>query len=531
MLTVRWLGASRATNSPCPSGRMEACSFAGSPLLTTTLMPKLSPVGLKINGAPNRLRVASRSTAGASGTVESPPGEVALPPLPGVVGCVVWPGAVVPDGPWDAEPEPVPDPGPDADPQLAHALTTQASAAARVRQMPYSMSHVLAETLRLWEGWRPEFAPKSGFGAVGSKSSSRSGGVSSLAPGAMSPAPRVNGSGQTAQSSAIDVLQPSAIPAAMAKPDIDDPTRRRTLALGVGLGAAGLAGLSKLGDSMNTQADASIESSASAPVAARLPTVYLPHGGGPWPFVELGFGEPAEWDALAEYLRGLRALPTAEVKALLVVSAHWEEPAFTLMSSPVPPLLYDYYGFPPAAYEISWPAPGQPELAARVRALLEGAGFPTAEDAERGFDHGTFVPLKLTYPDADVPTVQLSLKRGLDPAEHLAMGRALAPLRDEGVFIVGSGMSYHNMRGFGPQGRADSELFDAWLQQTVSLAPAEREAHLSNWLKAPAARRVHPREEHLLPLMVVAGAGADDVASIGFSGMVMGVRVSALHFG
>ena len=131
---------------------------------------------------------------------------------------------------------------------------------------------------------------------------------------------------------------------------------------------------------------------------------------------------------------------------MVVVSAHWEEPVSTVMTSPRPPLLYDYGGFPPETYRIAWPAPGAPQLAARVRALLEGAGFPTAEDAERGFDHGTFVPLKLAFPEADVPAIQLSLVEGLDPERHLALGRALAPLRDEDVLLVGSGMSYHNMR-------------------------------------------------------------------------------------
>src|SRR5689334_4254312 len=116
------------------------------------------------------------------------------------------------------------------------------------------------------------------------------------------------------------------------------------------------------------------------------------------------------------------------------------------MSGEHPPMLYDYYGFPPESYRITWPAPGDPALAGRVRELLGAAGFESGANAERGFDHGTFVPLKLTYPDADVPTVQLSLKEGLDPAEHIAIGRALAPLRDEGVLIVGSGMTFHNLR-------------------------------------------------------------------------------------
>ncbi|MGZ3449342.1 MAG: DODA-type extradiol aromatic ring-opening family dioxygenase [Polyangiales bacterium] len=263
----------------------------------------------------------------------------------------------------------------------------------------------------------------------------------------------------------------------------------------------------------------------------RMPVVFLPHGGGPWPFVEMGF-DKKEVEGLAGYLRSVRDLPKTPPKALLVISAHWEEPVPTVTTSAKPPILYDYYGFPPASYEIQWPAPGEPKLAARVRELLSKVGFETAENDKRGFDHGTFIPLKLTYPEADVPTVQLSLKRGLDPEEHLKMGRALAPLRDEGVFIIGSGMSYHNMRGFGdPRAVPTSETFDAWLRETAQLAAPERDARLAKWSQAPAARQVHPREEHLIPLMVVAGAAGEDRAALAFNGKMMGLRLSAYHFG
>ena len=186
----------------------------------------------------------------------------------------------------------------------------------------------------------------------------------------------------------------------------------------------------------------------------------------------------------------------------------------------------------PAAYQLNWPAPGDPALAARVRELLALAGIPSAEDAQRGFDHGTFVPLMLTWPQAEVPTVQLSLKTGLDPKAHLAIGRALAPLRDEGVFILGSGMSYHNLKAFfGGQGAGVSQTFDAWLQQAVVRDLPERDQLLEGWARAPAARQAHPREEHLLPLMVIAGAAGADRGTIGFSGSMMGNRISAVHFG
>jgi aromatic ring-opening dioxygenase catalytic subunit (LigB family) len=280
-----------------------------------------------------------------------------------------------------------------------------------------------------------------------------------------------------------------------------------------------------------TEKTMSSEYGAQGSDAKRMPVVFVPHGGGPWPFVDLGFGK-ADVDALASYLRTVRAVPKSKPRALLVVSAHWEEPVPTVMTAPQPPLYYDYYGFPPESYEITWPAPGEPVLAARVQKLLGAAGFETGANAQRGFDHGTFIPLKLTYPEAEIPTVQLSLKSGLDPAEHLAMGRALAPLRDEGVFIIGSGMSYHNMRGFrDPRAVATSEAFDRWLRDTASLEAAERNKRLADWTSAPSARQVHPREEHLIPLHVAAGAAGEDRATAPYNGTFMGVRLSAFHFG
>ena len=262
----------------------------------------------------------------------------------------------------------------------------------------------------------------------------------------------------------------------------------------------------------------------------RMPVVFIPHGGGPWPFVEMGMPK-ADVDRLAGYLRSVRGVPPTPPQALLVISAHWEEPVPTVMTSARPPILYDYYGFPPESYEITWPAPGSPSLASRVGTLLDGAGIPHAGDDARGFDHGTFIPLKLTYPDADVPAVQLSLRRGLDPADHLAIGRALMPLRDEGVFIIGSGMTFHNLRAFrDPRAAPVSEAFDAWLQETMTLAPDERDRRLTEWTTAPAARAAHPREEHLLPLMVASGAAGDDRAVVAFDDTFTGIRLSAYHF-
>jgi aromatic ring-opening dioxygenase catalytic subunit (LigB family) len=301
----------------------------------------------------------------------------------------------------------------------------------------------------------------------------------------------------------------------------DGLTRRQALAGAIGGAAAVLPGCAPHPSEANRMISTS----------ARMPVVYVPHGGGPWPFVDMGLGDRAELDGLAAYLRSLEALPPTKPQALLVISAHWEEAVPTVMTAERPPLLFDYYGFPPESYQLTWPAPGHPELAGRVQRLLQGAGFATAANAERGFDHGTFVPLKLTYPAAEVPTVQLSLKRGLDPAEHLAIGRALAPLRDEGVFIVGSGMSYHNLRAFDGSGRDVAAAFDAWLTEAVIQDPEERARRLARWAGAPSARQAHPREEHLLPLMVAAGAAGDDRGRTAYSGTIRGLRISGVHFG
>jgi aromatic ring-opening dioxygenase catalytic subunit (LigB family) len=262
------------------------------------------------------------------------------------------------------------------------------------------------------------------------------------------------------------------------------------------------------------------------------PTIYLPHGAGPCFFMEWRMGPPDTWERTARWLREIDATLPEAPRALLVVSAHWEAPVPTVTSSAAPPLFYDYHGFPPHTYALRWPAPGSPELAARVQQLLSGAGIASAEDSRRGFDHGVFIPMKVAYPDARLPTVQLSLRAGLDPREHLAVGRALAPLRAEGVLLVGSGMSYHNMGAFmTPGARPHSVRFDEWLANVAQLEAAARDATLASWDQAPSARDTHPREEHLLPLMVAAGAAGADRGHQAFRDEVMGVVVSAIQFG
>jgi aromatic ring-opening dioxygenase catalytic subunit (LigB family) len=267
-------------------------------------------------------------------------------------------------------------------------------------------------------------------------------------------------------------------------------------------------------------------------MAERLPTLFIPHGGGPCFFMEPQPPMPRDlWERLGNYLRGIDASLGVRPKAVLVISGHWEAPRPTVNVAERPPLLFDYYGFPEHTYRLTYPAPGAPELGARVRELLAEAGFASDADASRGFDHGVFVPFKLIYPDADVPVLQLSLKQNLDPAEHLAIGRALAPLRDEGVLIVGSGMSYHNLRQmFSGQGDEPAQRFDDWLADAVT-DPTHRNEKLTHWRDAPGGRDSHPREEHLLPLMVAAGAAEGEPAVRTYSERLLGKALSGFQFG
>jgi aromatic ring-opening dioxygenase catalytic subunit (LigB family) len=195
-------------------------------------------------------------------------------------------------------------------------------------------------------------------------------------------------------------------------------------------------------------------------------------------------------------------------------------------------MLFDYYGFPPETYKLSYPAPGSPALAARARNLLSAAKIESSTDDKRGFDHGVFVPQLIIDPKAEIPVVMLSLRNDLDPAGHIAIGKALAPLRDEGVLIIGSGSSYHNLRQFfSGDGRA-SIPFDDWLAETAMQPDAaQRNARLVAWEKAPNARACHPREEHLIPLMVAAGAAEGDVGRQSFRDRIGGQAVSCFSFG
>ncbi len=266
--------------------------------------------------------------------------------------------------------------------------------------------------------------------------------------------------------------------------------------------------------------------------AARQPAIFLPHGGGPCFFMDWTWGPADTWEKTRRFLAGLEATLPERPRAMVVVSGHWEEVAFAVGTAARPELIFDYSGFPEHTYRLTWPAPGEPALAAEVQRLLIGAGLPAAADAGRGYDHGVFVPLKVAFPEAQIPVVTLSLQRSLDPGLHLAAGRALAPLREQGVLIVGSGMSFHNMRGFlHPETPERSAAFDGWLTAAVESPAAERDGLLTRWAEAPHARYAHPREEHLLPLMVVAGAAGADAGRSVFRDTPMMAATSAYRFG
>lgn len=262
----------------------------------------------------------------------------------------------------------------------------------------------------------------------------------------------------------------------------------------------------------------------------RLPTFFLSHGGGPWPFME---DRRVQYAKTAKEFSGLPQRLPEKPKAALVITGHWETDAFTVSTSAYPPMVYDYYGFPEHTYHLKYPAPGDPALAARVKSLLQGAGIDCREDGNQGFDHGTFVPLGLMYPDADMPIVLLSLKSTYDPAEHIKAGQALAPLRDDGILIIGSGLTYHNMRGFGrPESRPVSYDFEAYLHEAISQAdPKRRNQMLIDWQNAPSARLAHPREDHLIPLMVAAGAADGDTGHRLFVDEVASVAMASYEFG
>lgn len=254
--------------------------------------------------------------------------------------------------------------------------------------------------------------------------------------------------------------------------------------------------------------------------------LYLSHGGGPLPLL----GDAGHF----EMVETLNAV-TAQIRkpsAILVISAHWEEEMPTVTSGASPGLIYDYYGFPEESYHIQYPCAGEPALAQRVHEALKGTGFDAQQNAGRGLDHGLFVPLKIMYPDADIPCIQLSLLSSLDAEQHIQLGEALRSLQEENLLVIGSGFSFHNMRAFFAEETAEirtmNEDFDTWLNETclnAELPETTRRQRLVEWHRAPHARYCHPREEHLLPLQVCYGL-AQRPASTAFHCRILGKQAS-----
>lgn len=242
---------------------------------------------------------------------------------------------------------------------------------------------------------------------------------------------------------------------------------------------------------------------------------FISHGGGPLPLL----GDPAHRDLVKQL--HLLSQRVAKPSAIVVISAHWEEGLPTITATAKPTLIYDYYGFPAESYEIQYPCPGAPELANQLASHLQHQRISNVLNNSRGLDHGVFVPLKLMYPDADIPCLQISLLKGLNTLQHLQLGQALKSVSNQGILFLGSGFSFHNLPAFfSPASLAeqrDIEDFDNWLVETCTstkLSEDERQQRLLNWDLAPGATFCHPREEHLLPLHVCYGIAGKAAAQV-----------------
>ena len=252
------------------------------------------------------------------------------------------------------------------------------------------------------------------------------------------------------------------------------------------------------------------------------PALFLSHGAPTLPLTET----PAR-----AFLEGLAAT-LDRPKAILVVSAHWETAQPAVNAVAVNDTIHDFRGFPEALYRLAYPAPGDPELAARIVARLSAEGFTPTVDTRRGLDHGAWVPLLLAWPEHDIPVLQLSVQPHLGPEHHLRLGQALKPLRDEGVLVIGSGAFTHNLREIDWRGGAEPEwsrAFAEWMGEALM------ENHMDDLLhyrgRAPYAARNHPTDEHLLPLYVALGAGDGPARRLHSSAEFGSLRMDAFAFG
>ncbi|AYN87361.1 DODA-type extradiol aromatic ring-opening family dioxygenase [Commensalibacter melissae] len=262
----------------------------------------------------------------------------------------------------------------------------------------------------------------------------------------------------------------------------------------------------------------------------RQPVCYLPHGGGPCFFMDDPYNI---WTNMGDFLHKFPKTLPKKPDAIVVIAAHWESDPIKIHHHPNPSLYYDYYDFPEHTYQLQYPASGYPLLAEQIHTLLTEQHIQSEFEEKRGWDHSVFIPLKVMFPDADIPIVEISLHNNLDPAYHFNIGRALYPLRNKNILIMGSGMSYHNLPFlFSGQGTREAYAFDNWLTDVISLpACDDRDRLLIEWEKTADAHSAHPRTEHLLPLMAVSGAARQDHGKCIFKDIILHKPISAYQFG
>lgn len=255
---------------------------------------------------------------------------------------------------------------------------------------------------------------------------------------------------------------------------------------------------------------------------------FVSHGGGPLPV--LGDANHVE---LVDTLKTLTTELPQNPSLIVMVSAHWETSGFELTAAANPEMIYDYYGFPEESYHLQYPAPGAPDIARDMAEKMQAQGVNIRLNESRGFDHGMYIPLMLMYPEAKIPVIQLSVEKGLSPAEHWQLGETLAQVLPEDSLVIGSGFSFHNMRAFfspkTPEMTQAVHTFQAWLDETVTAADLSREAaqtRWENWSSVEGGRFCHPREEHLIPLIVCQAAAQGAGRSIAFNTL----GVEARHF-
>lgn len=254
--------------------------------------------------------------------------------------------------------------------------------------------------------------------------------------------------------------------------------------------------------------------------------LYFSHGGGPLPIL----GDPSHKNMITF----MENLPhkIERPDSIVVFSAHWEEEEVAIQSGSDPGMIYDYYGFPEAAYHIQYPCKGNRDLALKISELFRKNGIIHRLDDTRPYDHGSYIPLTMMYPNADIPVLQISLHHSLDPLTHLHIGKALRPLLEENVLIIGSGFSFHNMRAFDFDGANEEDIQNNKFQdRLIEICCNEKDEekrmeHLVNWTRISGSRYCHPREEHLLPLMVCAGLAGDAGEKV-FDDYILGKRAAA----